>query len=84
MLANTPLVKNLKNEEYMKILLNGKSNLEDLFAEIDAAQIRNELKAAQNTFEKIPAKFKELVCKPDYPKILNERIIELESNGILC
>ena len=84
MLANTPLVKNLKNDEYMKILLNGKSNLEELFAEIDAAKIRNELKLAQNTFEKIPAKFKKLVCKPDYPEILNERIIELESNGILC
>jgi hypothetical protein len=83
MLANTPLVKNLKNTEYMRILLNGKSNLEELFAEIDAAQIRKELKAAQNTFEKIPAKFKELVCKPDYPEILNERIIELKSNGIL-
>jgi hypothetical protein len=41
-------------------------------------------KAAQNTFEKIPAKFKELVCKPDYPEILNERIIELKSNRILC
>jgi len=84
MLANTPLVKNLKNAQYMKILLNGKSNLEELFAEIDAVQIRKELKAAQNTFEKIPAKFKELVCKPDYPEILNERIIELESNRILC
>jgi len=84
MLANTPLVKNLKNENYMKILLNGKSNLEDLFAEIDAAQIRNELKAAQNIFEKIPAKFKELVGKPDYPDILNKKITEIESNGILC
>jgi hypothetical protein len=84
MLANTPLVKNLKNENYMKILLNGKSNLEDLFAEIDAAQIRNELKVAQNTFEKVPAKFKELVGKPDYPDILNEKITEIESNGILC
>ena len=84
MLANTPLVKNLKNEEYMKILLNGKSNLEDLFAEIDAADIRNELKEAQNTFEKTPAKFKKLVCQPNYPEILKERIIELESNGILC
>ena len=68
----------------MKILLNGKSNLEELFAEIDVTQIRNELKLAQNTFEKIPANFKKLVCKPDYPEILNERIIELESNGILC
>jgi hypothetical protein len=84
MLANTPLVKNLKNEEYMKILLNGKSNLEDLFSEIDAADIRKELKTAQNTFEKVPAKFKKLVCQPDYPETLNERIIELESNRILC
>jgi len=84
MLANTPLVKNLKNKNYMKILLNGKSKLEDLFAEIDAAQIRNELKVAQNIFEKIPAKFKELVGKTDYPDILNEKITEIESNGILC
>ena len=68
----------------MKILLNGKSNLEDLFAEIDAADIRKELKTAQNTFEKVPAKFKKLVCQPDYPETLNERIIELESNRILC
>jgi hypothetical protein len=83
MMANTPLVKNLKNENYMKILLNGKSNLEDLFSEIDAAQIRNELKLAQNTFEKIPAKFKKLVGKADYPDILDEKIIAIESNGIL-
>jgi hypothetical protein len=32
MLADTPLVKNLDNNEYMKILLNGKSNIEELFA----------------------------------------------------
>ncbi|GEM_PF-5440037 len=68
----------------MKILLNGKSNLEDLFADIDAAQIRNELKAAQNTFEKIPANFKKLVGKANYPDILDEKIIAIESNGILC
>ncbi len=34
MLADTPLVKNLENDEYMKILLNGKRNLEDLFANL--------------------------------------------------
>lgn len=32
MLADTPLVKNLDNDEYMKILLDGKANLEELFA----------------------------------------------------
>src|SRR5665811_2457598 len=60
MLENTPLVKNLKNEEYMKILLNGKSNLEQVFAEIDAAEIRKELKVKQNIFEKIPEKLNQI------------------------
>jgi len=36
MLADTPLVKNLNNPEYMKLLLNGKANLEELFAEVGA------------------------------------------------
>jgi hypothetical protein len=36
MLADTPLVKNLDNPEYMKLLLNGKANLEELFAEVGA------------------------------------------------
>ena len=36
MLANTPLVKNLDNSNYMKLLLDGKANLEELFAEVGA------------------------------------------------
>jgi len=36
MLADTPLVKNLDNPEYMKILLCGKANLEELFAQVGA------------------------------------------------
>jgi hypothetical protein len=35
MLADTPLIKNLENPEYMGLLLNGKKNLEELFAELD-------------------------------------------------
>ena len=35
MLADTPLVKNLYNDEYMKILLNGKANHEELFADLE-------------------------------------------------
>ena len=34
MLADTPLIKNLDNPEYTKILLNGKDDLEELFAEL--------------------------------------------------
>lgn len=32
MLPATPLIINLKNEEYLKLILNGKKNLEDKFA----------------------------------------------------
>ncbi|WP_321496041.1 transposase [uncultured Desulfobacter sp.] len=35
MLADTPLIKNLGNPEYMHLLLNGKKNLEELFADLE-------------------------------------------------
>lgn len=34
MLADTPLVKNLDNQNYMNMLLNGKANIEELFADL--------------------------------------------------
>jgi hypothetical protein len=34
--ADTPLIKNLDNPDYMQILLDGKANLEELFAELGA------------------------------------------------
>ena len=36
MLADTPLVRNLDNPRYMELLLDGKANLEELFAELGA------------------------------------------------
>jgi len=39
MLADTPLVKNLDNPDYMEILLDGKAGLEELFAEIDSNSV---------------------------------------------
>ena len=41
MLADTPLVKNLANPGYLEILLNGKANLEDLFADIGSSPLKN-------------------------------------------
>jgi hypothetical protein len=35
LLADTPLVKNLSTPDYMDILLDGKSSLQELFAEIE-------------------------------------------------
>ena len=84
MLANTPLVKNLQNDDYMKILLKGKSSLEELFAEIDVTEVRNELKASHENMDKIPAKLKKLTNEPDYPETLKNYFLGLKSNGILC
>jgi hypothetical protein len=40
MMAQTPLVKNLDNLQYMEIILNGKASLAQRFAEIDIIQVR--------------------------------------------
>ena len=39
MLADAPLIKNLDNPEYMKILLDGKENLEELCAELGRVRV---------------------------------------------
>ncbi len=84
MMANTPLVKNLQNNEYMKVLLKEKSSLEELFAEIDATEVRGELKVSQENITKIPTKLKKITNKPDYPEILINYFFEIEPDGILC
>jgi len=38
--VDTPLVKNLENEQYLPVLLDGKSSLDERFAEIDANEVR--------------------------------------------
>ena len=70
MLADTPLVKNLDNPEYLKIILNGKATLEERFAEIDAKIVREELKKSEECLERIPAKIKVLIKKADLLEIM--------------
>jgi hypothetical protein len=70
MLADTPLVKNLNNPEYLKIILNGKTTLEERFAEIDAKIVRQELKKSEEYFGRIPAKIKVLIKKPNLPEMI--------------
>ena len=66
-LAETPLVRNLTNPDYLKILLTGKTSLADLFAETDIVTLRKEFSKAKNNPEKIPAQLKPLIAMPDYP-----------------
>ncbi len=70
MLADTPLVKNLENEQYMKILLNGRQNLEELFADINTSTVRKELHNAQDNPDKIPSGIKNVIAKENLPKIV--------------
>ena len=75
MLANTPLVKNLENEEYVKIILDGKATLEERFSEIDARTVRQELEKSQEHFERIPAKIRAIIKKSDLPQIVTKLFV---------
>jgi len=67
MLAETPLVKNLQNPEYVRLFLKEKASLEEVFAEIEIATVREEFRKAQLNPEKIPTKITRLIALPDYP-----------------
>ena len=69
-LAETPLVKNLENPAYVKILLHGKASLEDVFGELDIDTFRAAFRKAQVVPEKIPAKLKPLIAMSDFPEKL--------------
>ena len=52
-LAETPLVQNLHNAEYMDIVLNGCSTLAERFSHIDACLVQEEMEKAKNNGERI-------------------------------
>ncbi|MBA4380255.1 MAG: transposase [Anaerolinea sp.] len=70
MLAETPLVKNLQNPAYLPVLLNGQATIEEVFAEIDIATVREEVRKLQLDLDPIPATIKHLIATPDYPEKL--------------
>lgn len=69
-LAEAPLVRNLENPSYMRILLGGKTSLEEVFAEVDIDTFRDAFREAQDVPEKIPSKLKPLIAMPDFPEKL--------------
>ena len=71
MLSDTPLVKNLHNSEYMKIILNGKVTLEERFAEIDFKIVREELLRKKQE-QKIPSEIANFIKDPKlYEKLIH-------------
>jgi len=70
MLADTPLVRNLENPPYLKVLLNGQATLEERFAQIDVDTVRKELHAAEISPERVPRKIRKLIALPAFPQTL--------------
>jgi len=60
-LANTPLVRNLKNEEYLEIILNGCSSLEERFSQIDARLVQQEMSSSTQNKDKISPAIKKMI-----------------------
>ncbi|MEI8120609.1 MAG: hypothetical protein WCI20_01050 [bacterium] len=77
-LAETPLIQNLQNPHYMKILLNGKSSLEEVFAEIEIATLRQAFREAQIDPERIPSKLKPIIAMPDF----SERFVNMVEKAV--
>jgi len=70
MMAQTPLVKNLGNPQYMEIILDGKPNLAERFAEIDIVQVRKVFAQAQISTQRYPKRMAEVFKIPHLPRKL--------------
>jgi hypothetical protein len=68
MLADTPLVKNLDNPAYMEILLDGKENLVELFAELGPSWITNAAAESQPEIDRLLPGFRALINHPTLPE----------------
>ncbi len=73
MLADTPLVRNLVNSDYMEILLDGKENLEELFASMGQSLIEEDKGMLTNTDRILPG-FRPLAGLPSLPDKLIESL----------
>ena len=70
MLAETPLVRNLANDEYSQIILNGCATLAERFSQIDVKQVREQLKAANQNQERIPPEVKKMIGQANLPDMI--------------
>ena len=69
-LADTPLVKNLDNPEYVNIILDGCSTLEERFAKIDSSMVVEKLKTEQKKQQRISPTMKKIIQRADLPERL--------------
>ena len=65
-LSDTPLVKNLDNQEYLSILLDGCNTLEERFAKIDSHRVVEEFKKAKKGSERLHPELKKIIREPQF------------------
>jgi len=65
-LSDTPLVKNLDNEEYLKIILDGCDTLQERFARIDSNMVVEGLKKAKKKSERLHPELKKVIREPEF------------------
>jgi hypothetical protein len=68
---DTPLVMNLKNEDFMKVLLAGKSNLPQRFADINSNVLRREMSRSTQRDKTASARLKKVVNAPTFLQTLS-------------
>lgn len=70
MLPDTPLAMNLKDKEYIQIILAGKKTLEERFAEIDSKEVRIGLKQSRVEISTIHLGIKKIIRIPNLPEMV--------------
>jgi hypothetical protein len=74
-LADTPLVKNLDNPDYMKIILDGSRMLEGRFAKIDSRMVIEKIKLEEKKCVRISPEMKKIVRFPDFTEQLTTLLV---------
>lgn len=73
-LSDTPLIKNLDNEDYMNIMLDGCKTLEERFAKIDSELVINELKTLHCNAEMISPVIQKIIKKDNLPAVITKLV----------
>lgn len=76
MLVDTPLIKNLDNPDYMAVLLNGKADLEELFAHMDPISLASDSES-QSGIDRVLPGFRKIIRLTALP----EHLMRLAANG---
>jgi hypothetical protein len=72
LLEDTALVKNLDNPEYVEILLDGCSTLEERFARIDSHAVVRRLRAERKSQRPTAHGMRKIIRRPDLPERLTQ------------